>query len=218
VECGAAAECTVQYCTTTVLSPLIKCTVTVDQSAGVFFVWQLDRARLVLQDPLSHYHIYSIWGRVLYCTVGMQMRSVNRPLRGGRGRDKARRGCTRSHALTPSSRDTSTFFNSRTQTSERECVYVCVCAKVQYSKVSLGPHRKWPVAWSYPSPHCFSRLPQGNLTVLEIGGVKRCRHCHAAFHPKPRTKAEMFENTVASPTTRLTSINIRRPVKKYYYH
>jgi hypothetical protein len=29
--------------------------------------------------------------------------------------------------------------------------------------------------------------------LLEIDGIA----CHAAFHPKPRTKAEMFENTVA---------------------
>jgi hypothetical protein len=107
-----------------------------------------------------------------------------------------------------------TFFNSRTQARERVCKSTVKCNTAKSHLVRIGNGQLRGVT----RPHCFSRLPQGNLTRdWRNGGIKRCRHCHAAFHPKPRTKAEMFENIVASPTTPLTSINIRRHVKRYYY-
>jgi hypothetical protein len=125
-----------------------------------------------------------------------------------------------SHALTLSRPHATpiTFFNSRMQARERERERERECAKIQhsaiqYSKVSLGPHRKWPVAWSYPSPHIA--FPASlEAILLEIDGIA----CHAAFHPEASHKSRnVREHGCKSPPHLSHRINIRRHVKKYYY-
>jgi hypothetical protein len=134
---------------------------------------------------------------------------------GGAGGEIRRGGVA--HALTLSRPHAThiTFFNSRTQRErERERVRKNTAQynTIQYSKVSLGPHRKWPVAWSYPSPtllfpsssrQSYSRLTASLAMQLSIRSLAQKQKCS-------RTRLQ-------SPTTPLTSINIRRHVKKYYY-
>jgi len=85
----------------------------------------------------------------------MQIRSVNRPLRGGRGQGaggEIRLGGV-ARALTPFPSHATHHLLQLKNASERESVQKY--STVQYNKVSPGPCRKWPVAWSYPSTLLF---------------------------------------------------------------
>jgi hypothetical protein len=95
---------------------------------------------------------------------------------GGRGRDKARRGCTRSHALTPFPSHATHHLLQLKNASERESVQKY--SQVQYSKVSPGPHRQWPVAWSYPSTLLFPPSSRQSYSRL-------AQRRHQAMPPLP---------------------------------
>jgi hypothetical protein len=102
---------------------------------------------------------------------------------GGRGRDKARRGCTRSHAL-PFSRDTSP---SSTQERKRERE----CAKVQYSTVQQS------LTWSVSEMASCVELPVHiafpaslKAILLEIGAMAASSDAAIAMQLSIRSLAQ----------------------------
>jgi hypothetical protein len=101
------------------------------------------------------------------------------------------------HALTLSRPHATpiTFFNSRTQARERESAQKY--STVQYNTAKSHSVRIGNGQWRGVTrpPHCFSRLPRGRQSYSRLTASLAMQ----LSIPKPRTKAEMFENTVASP-------------------